>query len=56
MESVITKLSEIEIAAERIMDQAQQQKKELESEMRPQTGWKSCAATFRLRWRKNLTS
>ena len=33
MESVITKLSEIEIAAERIMDQAQQQKKELESEM-----------------------
>ncbi|HIR93254.1 MAG TPA: hypothetical protein IAB98_07555 [Candidatus Egerieimonas intestinavium] len=33
MESVITKLSEIEIAAERIMDYAQQQKKEMEKEM-----------------------
>lgn len=33
MESVITKLSEIEIAAERIMGYAQQQKKELEQEM-----------------------
>ncbi len=33
MESVITKLSEIEVAAERIMDYAQQQKKELEKEM-----------------------
>ena len=38
MESVITKLSEIEIAAERIMDQAQQQKKELESEMEKRSG------------------
>jgi len=69
MESVITKLSEIEIAAERIMDQAQQQKKELESEMEKRSAefdvqveaetaeWReSCGVTFRIRWRKNLTS